>query len=175
MKKGLRNIPRVLKINRIENRTISLLFNNGQSKLVDIKQFLEANGGLNSGSLGNKVIENDEVFNSAIIVENTLTWPGIGIYSKDFSGNDVFYAFDLDSLMLFESGVIDEATVIDIGIKIKQLRKELGLTQEQLAKRSGTTKHYISKIENNKSDIEIMTLKKIIEAGFDRRLSLSIE
>ncbi|MFN6064331.1 MAG: helix-turn-helix transcriptional regulator, partial [Bacteroidota bacterium] len=32
-----------------------------------------------------------------------------------------------------------------------------GLTQEDLAQKSGTTRTYISRIENNKSDLEITT------------------
>ncbi|PHN07237.1 hypothetical protein CRP01_07890 [Flavilitoribacter nigricans DSM 23189 = NBRC 102662] len=57
---------------------------------------------------------------------------------------------------------------------IKQARKEEGLTQQELAERSGTSKHYISRIENNKSDIEMLTLKKIVEAGLGRKLRVQI-
>ncbi|MBK6902797.1 MAG: helix-turn-helix transcriptional regulator [Saprospirales bacterium] len=55
-----------------------------------------------------------------------------------------------------------------IGLMIKQARKEAGLTQEELARKSGTSKHYISRIENNKSDIELLTLIKIVEAGLGK-------
>ncbi|MEO0341718.1 MAG: helix-turn-helix transcriptional regulator, partial [Bacteroidota bacterium] len=61
-----------------------------------------------------------------------------------------------------------------IGHKIKEARKEAGLTQEELALRSGTSKHYISRLENNKSDIELLTLKKIVEAGLGRQLDIKI-
>ena len=43
--KGLRNIPRVLKINRVEGRSISLLFNNGESRVVDIRDLFNSNDG----------------------------------------------------------------------------------------------------------------------------------
>lgn len=36
---------------------------------------------------------------------------------------------------------------------VMMLRKQRGLTQEQVAERCGTTKTYISRIENNASDI----------------------
>lgn len=52
---------------------------------------------------------------------------------------------------------------------------ESGLTQEQLARRSGTTRFYISRIENNKTDIEMSTFRKIIEAGLGKNLRFSIE
>jgi transcriptional regulator with XRE-family HTH domain len=44
-----------------------------------------------------------------------------------------------------------------------ELRKEQGLTQEELAKKCGTSKTYISRIENNASDIRLSTLMKIIQ------------
>lgn len=61
-----------------------------------------------------------------------------------------------------------------LGVMIQELRKESGLTQEQLAKKCGTTKSYISRIENNASDIRLSTLMRIIREGFGRQLKLSI-
>ena len=62
-----------------------------------------------------------------------------------------------------------------LGVMIQELRKENGLTQEQLAQRCGTTKTYISRIENDASDIRLSTLMRIIREGFGRRLKLSVE
>jgi HTH-type transcriptional regulator/antitoxin HipB len=61
-----------------------------------------------------------------------------------------------------------------LGAMIQELRKENGLTQEQLAEKCGTTKTYISRIENNASDIRLSTLMRIIREGFGRQLKLSI-
>jgi DNA-binding XRE family transcriptional regulator len=61
-----------------------------------------------------------------------------------------------------------------LGVMIQELRKENGLTQEQLAERCGTTKTYISRIENNASDIRLSTLMRIFREGFGRHLRLSI-
>ena len=47
-----------------------------------------------------------------------------------------------------------------------ELRKELGYTQEQLAEKCGTTKNYISRIENDASDIKLSTLIKIIKTYY---------
>ncbi len=62
-----------------------------------------------------------------------------------------------------------------LGVMIQELRKENGLTQEQLAQRCRTTKTYISRIENDASDIRLSTLMRIIREGFGRRLKLSVE
>ena len=62
-----------------------------------------------------------------------------------------------------------------LGVMIQELRKESGLTQVQLAEKCGTTKTYISRIENNASDIRLSTLMRIIREGFGGHLRLSVD
>lgn len=62
-----------------------------------------------------------------------------------------------------------------LGVMIQELRKENGMTQEQLAAKCGTTKTYISRIENNASDIRLSTLMRIIREGFGGHLRLSVD
>lgn len=62
-----------------------------------------------------------------------------------------------------------------LGIMMKDLRKSRGLTQEQLAIKCGTTKHYISRIENNASDIRLSTLIRILHDGLGAQLRLNID
>lgn len=69
----------------------------------------------------------------------------------------------------------EEFEAFKLGVMIQELRKEQGLTQEQLAEKCGTTKNYISRIENNASDIRLSTLMRIIREGFGRRLKLSVD
>jgi transcriptional regulator with XRE-family HTH domain len=61
-----------------------------------------------------------------------------------------------------------------LGVMIQSLRKEQGLTQEQLAEKCGTTKTYISRIENNASDIRLSTLMRIVREGLGGHLRLSV-
>ena len=62
-----------------------------------------------------------------------------------------------------------------LGVMISELRNKYEYTQEQLAKKCGTTKSYISRIENNASDIRLSTLMRIIREGFGGQLRLSID
>ena len=62
-----------------------------------------------------------------------------------------------------------------LGIMLQEMRKDQGLTQEQLAKKCGTTKTYISRIENNASDIRLSTLMRIIREGLGGHLKLNVE
>lgn len=69
----------------------------------------------------------------------------------------------------------EEFEAFKLGVMIQELRKEQGLTQEQLAEKCGTTKTYISRIENNASDIRLSTLMRIIREGFGRHLKISVD
>ncbi|ULQ50975.1 helix-turn-helix domain-containing protein [Flavihumibacter fluvii] len=57
---------------------------------------------------------------------------------------------------------------------LQELRHKNNLTQEQLAEKCGTTKNYISRIENDASDIRLSTLMRIIADGFGARLELRV-
>ena len=61
-----------------------------------------------------------------------------------------------------------------LGVMIQELRKERGLTQAQLAEKCGTTKHYISRIENDASDIRLATLMRIVNEGLGGVLRLQV-
>ena len=67
-----------------------------------------------------------------------------------------------------------EFEAFKLGVMLQELRKEKGLTQEQLAEKCGTTKTYISRIENNASDIRLSTLMRIIREGLGGSLKLNV-
>lgn len=62
-----------------------------------------------------------------------------------------------------------------LGVLIEEARNKLGMTQEELAQKCGTNKSYISRIENNASDIRLSTLMKIIRTGLGGHLKLTLE
>jgi DNA-binding XRE family transcriptional regulator len=68
-----------------------------------------------------------------------------------------------------------EFEAFKLGVMLQELRKEKGMTQEELAIKCGTTKTYISRIENNASDIRLSTLLRIIQDGFGGHLRLSFD
>ncbi len=69
----------------------------------------------------------------------------------------------------------EEFETFKIGVKIREARKQQNLRQEELALKSGTTKSYISRIENDASDMRLSTLMRIIREGLGGRLKLSVE
>jgi len=62
-----------------------------------------------------------------------------------------------------------------LGVLLEEARTKLGMTQEELAEKCGTNKSYISRIENNASDIRLSTLMKIIQQGFGGHLKLTLQ
>ncbi len=62
-----------------------------------------------------------------------------------------------------------------LGVLLEEARLKLGMTQEELAKKSGTNKSYISRIENDASDIRLSTLMRIIQEGLGGQLKLSVQ
>lgn len=116
------------------------------------------------------------VFQSLSLYEGTLRWEAV-LDTIDLSDGMVFEVpFDLDPLVLYENSEADQERNqgLKIGNLLRQARKEAGLTQEELATRSGTTKHYISRIENHHTDIELGTLQKIVEIGLGKQLEVQV-
>lgn len=61
-----------------------------------------------------------------------------------------------------------------IGELLKDERQKANMTQQELAEKTGTKKSYISRVENGYTDIQLSTLYKLIEQGFNRKLELYI-
>lgn len=68
-----------------------------------------------------------------------------------------------------------EFEAFQLGVLLGEARQKLGMTQEELAEKCGTNKSYISRIENNASDIRLSTLMKIIRTGFGGHLKLTLQ
>ncbi len=69
----------------------------------------------------------------------------------------------------------EEFETFRIGFLIQEARKRKQLTQQELADKVGTTKNYISRIENDASDIRLSTLIRIIREGLGGNLQLSFD
>jgi len=121
-----------------------------------------------------KLSKDEDLLSGVTIENNTLTWPNLTKEIILKSGTKFSVNFDLDPIMLYNSSEIDTKrnNRNKIGHLLKNARKSAGLTQEELANRVGTTKNYISRIENDRSDIEFKTLKRIVEVGLDKRLAI---
>jgi ribosome-binding protein aMBF1 (putative translation factor) len=62
-----------------------------------------------------------------------------------------------------------------IGLILRKAREEKQLTQEQLATIIDKKRSYISRVENDGSNITLKTLYDIVEKGLGGKLNISIE
>lgn len=61
-----------------------------------------------------------------------------------------------------------------IGYQIRDSRIKLELTQEELAERVGKKREFISRIENDGSNLTIKTLRNIVEIGLGGKLRIEV-
>lgn len=62
-----------------------------------------------------------------------------------------------------------------VGLMLKKAREEKQLTQAQLAEMVDKKREYISRIENNGSNMTLKTLFDIVEKGLGGKVKISIE
>lgn len=166
-------IPRILKINWIKGLVVSVVYNNGESRIIDFQKVFKGIG-LQKESPAWILTEPKE-FGKAVVENNTLSWLNVEQYitKRDGSKIQVPYEIGADVLLKYSRPEKSEL-MLRIGKVIKESRLKSGLTQQELALKSGTTRNYISRIENEHSDIELGTLKKIIEIGLGKRIDIQI-
>ena len=62
-----------------------------------------------------------------------------------------------------------------IGLLLRKAREEKNLTQEQLGELVDRKRTYISRVENNGSNLTLKTLYDIVEKGLGGKVKISIE
>lgn len=63
----------------------------------------------------------------------------------------------------------------NIGLLLRNAREEKKLTQEQLGELIDKKRTYISRVENNGSNLTLKTLFDIVEKGLGGKVNISIE
>lgn len=171
MKKHIK-MPRILKINWIKGLTISVVYNNGESRIIDFKKVL-LKVGIDEKSPAS-ILYNEKEFQKAQIENNTLSWDNVEQYIT-LNNERVKVPFEIGADILLQySWPEKNDNAKRIGGLIRASRVKSGLTQRELALKSGTSRSYISRIENDRSDIEIATLRKIVETGLGKQLDVRI-
>ena len=167
-------IPRILKINWIKGLSISVVFNNGESRIINFKKVFKKLEINNDSPI--MILKNSDEFAKVELKNNTLSWSNVEQLITDKNGKKVKVPFEIgaDVLLNFSS---TEVTGIasKIGHLVRDTRIKSGLTQKELAIKSGTSRNYISRIENNRSDIELDTLRRIIETGLGKQLEIIVK
>jgi DNA-binding XRE family transcriptional regulator len=167
-------IPRILKINWIKGLTISVVFNNGESRIIDFKKVFKKLELKNDSPI--LILKDSDEFSKVELNNNTLSWSNVEQFITDKNSKKVKVPFEIgaDLLLKYSSTEVTGITS-KIGRLVRDTRIKSGLTQKELAIKSGTSRNYISRIENDRSDIELDTLRKIIETGLGKHLEINVK
>lgn len=68
-----------------------------------------------------------------------------------------------------------ELSDLTIGFQVRNARIKLDLTQEELAERINKKRAFISRIENDGSNLTIKTLRDIVERGLGGKLNIEVQ
>jgi DNA-binding XRE family transcriptional regulator len=167
-------IPRILKINWLNGLAVSVVFNNGESRIVDFRKVL-LEIGIKSDSPAYILFKQNE-FAKVKLNGNTLSWDNVKQYISSKNGNKIRAPFEIGADVLLRYSQPEKTeSIIKIGRLIKETRLKIGMSQQELALVSGTSRTYISRIENDRSDIELATLRKIIETGLGKSMKILIK
>lgn len=173
MRKDIK-IPRILKINWIRGLSISVVYNNGESRIIDFRNVLVKIGVKKNSPAS--ILFNEDEFKKVEIENNTLSWNNVEQHITLRNNKKVKVPFEIGADILLKYSQPEKSVVaLKIGRLIRESRMRSGLTQQELAIKSGTSRSYISRIENDRSDIEIATLRKIVETGLGKKLDVSIK
>jgi DNA-binding XRE family transcriptional regulator len=165
--------PRIIKINWIRALSASVVFNNGESRIIDFKKVLQETG--NDINTPAAILLIPEELAKAELQNNTLSWHNVNQYITNRNSEMEKVPFEIGADVLYDLSEPEKNPhTSGIGRLIRDVRIKSGLTQQELAQKSGTTRNYISRIENDHSGIELDTLRKIIEIGLGKKLELII-
>jgi predicted transcriptional regulator len=169
MKRQMKS-PRILKIIKNENFTIDLAFRNGEVKRVDFTKILK------EVSEENPLyqLRDSEVFDSCVVNESgIITWGKTSVKVEIPGLPESVTSVEMDPEMLYELG--DESPLnkpLQFGSEIREIRVSKKMTLAQLSNLCGISESELSRVENNKN-IELDTLRRIYQFGFDMELVIS--
>lgn len=169
----MKSLPRITKILKVDPFKIHLLWNNSEVREIDFTElFLKWQQDGNTNLLS---LKDFDTFKQVRLSEQkTLEWANLPI-EVIFQGKIQTFPLELDPDVLYQnSQLIRQIERISVGSLLRKARLDAGLSQEEVASNAGTTRHYISRIENDQSEIQFDTFQKIIELGLGRKVKLEI-
>jgi DNA-binding XRE family transcriptional regulator len=167
-------IVRIKEIYKIEDFNIFCHFTNDEFRFVDFEQ-LFIQWKIKQGDIEYSLLNKTE-FKKVNLVNGTLSWKNITVSLLDENGKENYYPYELDPIVLYQNSQIDQDKIFEnFGMLLKNERLKSGMTQKQLAKKSGISEEYISKLENEKSNIELLIIRDIMQSGFGKRLKINVE
>ena len=171
-----KRLPKILKINRIDKKrlVISVLFSNGEDRVIDFDRVFKKDWKVTKDD-PEYLLFNPAEFAKVVVANHTLSWDNAAVFIKGLDGKKKKMPYEVGADTLYELSQPDAKLSMPLGALLKTARLSAKLTQKDVAELSGTSRTYITRLESGKQDIEMMTLKKIVEAGLNKHLTISID
>ncbi|MBK9402637.1 MAG: helix-turn-helix transcriptional regulator [Bacteroidetes bacterium] len=171
-----KRLPKILKVNRIDakNLKVFVLFSTGENRTLDFKKILKQDWHVSKGDLEYKLF-NPKEFSKVKVNNHTLSWSNLEFEFLGLDKKTVKVPFEVGADVLYVLSTPDARNVFSIGALFKKARKASKKSQQEVAELAGTSRTYITRLENDKQDIELLTLKKLVEAGLNKKLKISID
>lgn len=173
----MKSRPEVVRIKEIykrENFKIHCLFSNNEYRVIDFGELFKK-WDIKQGDIEYPLLDILE-FQKAKLVNGTLSWDNITVSLLDKNREEKKFPYDLDPIVLYQNSKSDQDKIFEnLGILLKTERIKSGMTTKQLAKQTGISEVYILKIENEKSNLEILIIRDILQNNFGKRLTINIE
>ncbi len=172
--KTKKEVVRIKEIYKIEDFKIFCLFTNEEYRIIDFSELFKI-WKVKENDIEFKLLEISD-FQKVKLNNGTLSWQNISVNLLNEHGHEEEFPFELDPIMLYQNSKIDPEKLFEnFGMLLRNERIKSGLTTKQLAKKSGISENYITKLENEKSNIELLMIRDILQNGFGKKLKVNVE
>jgi Helix-turn-helix/Protein of unknown function (DUF2442) len=164
--------PRILNAHYLDHLKVSAIFNNGEQRIIDFKPiFIKIEIKKNPQA---RILIKPAFFQKFTIDNGTISWKNAA-QEVPWGKQIRKVPFEIGADTLYEYSQPGEGPSYrkKISQMIRKERKAAQMTQGDLALRSGTTPGYISRVENNRTGIELDTLQKLVEVGLRKKLHVT--
>ncbi len=165
---------RIKEIYKIDDFCIHCLFNNSEYRIINFTELFKK-WNVKKGDTEYPLLDLTE-FQKVKLENGTLLWNNVTVKLLDANREEKVYPYDLDPIVLYQNSKLDQDKIFEnLGILLKTERIKSGITTEQLASQTGISEGYISQIENEKSNIQLLLIRDILKNKFGKRLTINIE
>jgi DNA-binding XRE family transcriptional regulator len=165
---------RIKKIYKTDNYKIYCLFSNDERRFIDFEKLFEE-WKIQKDDIEYKLSDLSEL-HKVKLSNGTLSWDNVKLSLLDEKGKEKEYPYGIDPIVLYQNSKYDDEQIFEnLGLLLKRERLKSGLTKKQLAKKSGISEEYITKLEQEKSNIELLIIRDILRNGFGKHLKINIE
>ena len=98
---GIPLFPEIESIKKIDGYKITVCFEQYEHRIIDFNKLFTK-----EKRFEKVLLEDYKQFQAVEVIEGTLAWRHLGIWTKDIEGNKVFHYYDIDPGLLYENSTL---------------------------------------------------------------------